>query len=203
MTPVIHSFGHVVGTKIFGFRFLRQMCKVANMEQENAGTVIVKSKRPIGCFGWGAIVIFGLWALGSILPDASDSATPAPATSTTAPAPAASTTAPAPAAKYRTSGCNTISSEIFSSSQKLAGIGSGTYAIEDATPILLESGEKWGTWAEINKTDGNVKAAEWLATMSTEVLKTRVALLDVDADSLSEHAGLLARAFAQQSSFCP
>ena len=96
MNPIIHSFGHVVGTKKFGFRFLRQMCKVANMEQQNAGTVIVKTKRPIGCFGWGAIVIFGLWALGSIFPDAGESATPAPATSTTAPAPATSTTAPSP-----------------------------------------------------------------------------------------------------------
>ena len=48
-------------------------------------------------FGWGVIIIFGLWVIGTIFPDAGESAAPAPATSTTAPAPATSTTAPAPA----------------------------------------------------------------------------------------------------------
>ena len=177
------------------------MCKVANMEQTNASNQVVKSKRPIGCFGWGAIIIFGLWVIGTVFPDSGESAAPAPSTS--APAPAASSTAPEPVAKYRTSGCNTISGDIFSSSQKLAGIGSGTYTIDDAAPVLLESGETWSTWAEINKTDGNIKASEWLTTMSTEVLKVRVALLAQDADSLSEHADLLASAFSEQGNFCP
>lgn len=168
------------------------------MNHDSESTQPKKTKRPIGCFGWGAIIIFGLWALGSMFPDNSESSTAVPAISSSP-----TTATPAPSAKYQTSGCNTIASEIFSTSQKLAGIGSGTYTVDDAAPVLLESGETWGTWAEINKTDGNIKASEWLTTMSTEVLKVRVALLDLDADSLSEHAGLLAAAFGQQSSFCP
>ena len=73
------------------------MGTVANMDQANIGNGSVKSKRPIGCFGWGAIVIFGLWALGSIFPNNSESSTAVPATSssptTAAPTTAAPTTA--------------------------------------------------------------------------------------------------------------
>ena len=68
------------------------MGTVANMDQANIGNGSVKSKRPIGCFGWGAIVIFGLWALGSIFPNNSESSTAVPATSSS-PTTAAPTTA--------------------------------------------------------------------------------------------------------------
>ena len=53
-----------------------------------------KTKRPIGCFGWGAIIIFGLWALGSILPDNSESTTAVPTISSSPTAAAPTAAAP-------------------------------------------------------------------------------------------------------------
>lgn len=88
MTPFMTRCGHVGVAEVQGIQFLWRMGTVANMDQANVGNQSVKSKRPIGCFGWGVIIIFGLWVIGTIFPDAGESAAPAPATSTTAPAPA-------------------------------------------------------------------------------------------------------------------
>ena len=80
------------------------------MNQDLESNQPKKTKRPIGCFGWGAIIIFGLWALGSIFPDNSEStsAVPAISSSPTAAAPtAAAPTAAAPTAAAPTAAAPT------------------------------------------------------------------------------------------------
>lgn len=80
---------------------------------------------------------------------------------------------------------------------------SSTYTIDDVAPVLLDAGEKWATWVEINKQDGNLKSALWLSDLSDSALKVRVALLEMDADSLETNGQNLLAAVSKSQTYCP
>lgn len=155
-------------------------------------------KRKIKPFRVFLLIIFGLWALGSILPDTESSPTPtAIATSANVPVQTAE-----PTPLFQTSGCNRIGSETYEVVSKLGGIGD-TYTPEDVEIALLKAGETWATWSVINAEEGKQRSSEWLAELSDSALKLRVSIRELDAEGTTANGERLLSATQELSKYCP
>ena len=154
-------------------------------------------KRKVKPFRVLILIIVGLWALGSILPDAEPSPTPtAIATSASVPV-----QTPKPTPLFQTSGCNRIGSETYEVVSKLGGIGD-TYTPEDVEVALLKAGEAWATWSVINAEEGKQRSSEWLTELSDSALKLRVAIRELDAEGTTANGERLLSATKEFSKYC-
>jgi hypothetical protein len=164
------------------------------MEQPELDKRIATNKRTLGCFGWGAVIFVALLVISSLFPESSSDKSSEPTATQSA-----ATNSPE---IFPTSGCTTITGDIYDVSTKLAGLNT-TYTISDVAPVLLEAGETWGTWAIINEQDGNPDAAEWLNYLSESALKLRVSLLTIDAAGVQDNSIDLLAGIQDAERHCP